>query len=115
MRSQQLPGPVQGGGRFVKDRIIGLEDVRHPGGDVEGDLNVGGGGLRGEVTARVRRGETIEITEHGTPVAWLVSFERPERPAILVRLEAEGRLRPAKDPRINTEYVLHWLCVTEGP
>ena len=25
--------------------VIGLEDVRYPGGDVEGDLDVGGGGL----------------------------------------------------------------------
>src|SRR5713101_3605561 len=36
---------VTGDGRFVEDRIEGLEDVRHPGGDVEGDLDVGGGGL----------------------------------------------------------------------
>jgi antitoxin (DNA-binding transcriptional repressor) of toxin-antitoxin stability system len=42
--------------------------------------------------------ETIEVTEHGTPVARLVPIERPERPAILARLEAEGRLRPAKNP-----------------
>lgn len=51
-----------------------------------------------EVIARVRRGETIEVTEHGTPVARLVPFARPERPAILARLEAEGRLRLAKNP-----------------
>ena len=35
------------------------------------------------------------VTEHGAPVARLVPFERP---AILARLEAEGRLRPAKNP-----------------
>lgn len=51
-----------------------------------------------DVIARVRRGETIEVTEHGTPVARLVPIERPERPAILARLEAEGRLRRAKNP-----------------
>ncbi len=45
MRRQELSGPVQCGGRFVEDRVKGLEDVRHPGGDVEGDLDVGGGGL----------------------------------------------------------------------
>ena len=45
MRRQELSGSVQCGGRFVEDRVIGLEDVRHPGGDVEGDLDVGGGGL----------------------------------------------------------------------
>ena len=48
MRRQELSGSVQGGGRFVEDRVIGLEDVRHSGGDVEDDLDVGGGGLPGE-------------------------------------------------------------------
>jgi hypothetical protein len=48
MRRQQLSGSVQCGGRFVEDRVEGLEDVRHPGGDVEGDLDVGGGGLSRE-------------------------------------------------------------------
>ena len=62
---------------------VGLRELRHH---------------TSEVIARVRRGETIEVTEHGTPVARLVPFERPERPAVLARLEAEGRLRPAKNP-----------------
>src|SRR5258708_34522137 len=48
MGRQELSGSVQRRGRFVEDRVIGLEDVRHPGGDVEGDLDVGGGGLPGE-------------------------------------------------------------------
>ena len=42
---QELSGPVQRRRRLVEDRIEALEDVRHPGGDVEGDLDVGGGGL----------------------------------------------------------------------
>jgi prevent-host-death family protein len=62
---------------------VGLRELRHHTSDV---------------IARVRRGETIEVTEHGTPVARLVPIERPERPAILARLEAEGRLRRAKNP-----------------
>jgi len=45
MRRQELSGSVQGGGRFVEDRIEALEDVRHPRGDVEGDLDVGDSGL----------------------------------------------------------------------
>ena len=45
MRRQELSGSVQRRGRFVEDRVVGLEDVRHAGGDVEGDLDVGGGGL----------------------------------------------------------------------
>src|SRR5260370_948967 len=47
MRRQELSGSVQRCGRFVEDRVIGLEDVGYPGGDVEGDLDVGGGGLAG--------------------------------------------------------------------
>lgn len=62
---------------------VGLRELRHHTSDV---------------IARVRRGETIEVTEHGTPVARLVPIDRPERPAILARLEAEGRLRRAKNP-----------------
>ena len=45
MRRQELSGSVQRRGRFVEDRVIGLEDVGHPRGDVERDLDVGGGGL----------------------------------------------------------------------
>jgi len=48
MRRQELSGSVQRRGRFVEDRVVGLEDVRHPGGDVEGDLDVGGGRLSRE-------------------------------------------------------------------
>jgi hypothetical protein len=48
MRRQELSGSVQRCGRFVKDQVIGLEDVRHPRGDVERDLDVGGGGLSRE-------------------------------------------------------------------
>jgi prevent-host-death family protein len=68
---------------------------------IPGELSVGLRELRhhtSDVIARVRRGETIEVTEHGTPVARLVPIARPERPAILSRLETEGRLRPAKNP-----------------
>ena len=50
-----------------------------------------------DVIARVRRGETIEVTEHGTPVARLVPIERPERPAILARL-SPGAPASGQDP-----------------
>jgi prevent-host-death family protein len=68
---------------ILEGRSVGLRELRHH---------------TSEVISRVRRGESIEITEHGTPVARLVPIERPERPGILARLEAEGRLRPAKKP-----------------
>src|SRR6202035_356525 len=48
MRRQELSGSVQRRDRYVKDRVIGLEDVGHPRGDVERDLDVGGGGLSRE-------------------------------------------------------------------
>ena len=45
MRRQELSGSVQRRGRFVEDRVIGLEDVGHSRGDVKRDFDVGGGGL----------------------------------------------------------------------
>jgi hypothetical protein len=53
MRRQELSGSVQCSSRFVEDRIEGLEDVRHPSGDVEGDLDVGSGGLLREANGVV--------------------------------------------------------------
>jgi hypothetical protein len=43
-----LSGSIERRGRFVEHRVIGLEDVGHPGGDVECNLNVGDGSLPGE-------------------------------------------------------------------
>ena len=48
MRRQELSGSVQRRRCFVEDRVIGLEDVGHPGRDVEGDLDVGDGSYNGE-------------------------------------------------------------------
>jgi hypothetical protein len=53
MRRQELSGSVQCGGRFVKHRGIGLEDVGHQRGDVERDLDVGSGGLSREANGVV--------------------------------------------------------------
>src|SRR5712691_8354436 len=55
MRRQELSGSVQRRGPFVKDRVIGLEDVGHPRGDVERDLDVGGGGLSREADGVVEK------------------------------------------------------------
>jgi hypothetical protein len=63
MRRQELSGSVQRGGRFVEDRIVGREDVGHPGDDVEGDLDVGGGSLPGE-----RDGQFAGMESRGDPV-----------------------------------------------
>jgi prevent-host-death family protein len=45
---------------------------------------------------RVKAGEALEITEHGTPVAVLSPL--PERATLLQRLIAEGRATPATLP-----------------
>jgi prevent-host-death family protein len=42
---------------------------------------------------RVLRGETLEVTDHGQPVAILAPL--PKRQSVLDRLQAEGRLIPA--------------------
>jgi len=56
MRQQELSGPVQRRNRFVEERVVGLKDVRHLGGDVEGDLHVGGSRLPGQADSLVRWG-----------------------------------------------------------
>ena len=50
-----MSGSVQRSSRVVEDRIEVLEDVRHPRGDVEGDLYVGGGGLLREADGVVEQ------------------------------------------------------------
>ena len=46
---------------------------------------------------RVKDGETLEVTEHGQPVAQLRPI--PASTSILERLIAEGKATPAKNPR----------------
>src|SRR5437773_10948667 len=45
MRREKLSGSVERRARFVEDWVVGLEDVGHLRGDVERDLDVGGGSL----------------------------------------------------------------------
>src|SRR6267378_5798644 len=53
IRGQELSGSVQCNGRLVKHLGIGLEDVGHPRGDIERDLDVGGGRLSREANGVV--------------------------------------------------------------
>lgn len=49
-----------------------------------------------EVLARVRRGETVDVTDRGKPIAQIVPLtERPLSP-VLARLAAEGRVKLAR-------------------
>ncbi len=67
----------------LEEPSVGLRELRHH---------------ASEVTFRGAQGKTIVVTEHGAPVARLVPFERP---AILARLEVEGRLRPRRIPNTS--------------
>jgi prevent-host-death family protein len=49
---------------------------------------------------RVKAGETLEVTEHGQPVARLTP-NPPIRLSIVDRMIAEGRITPAKGDRRN--------------
>jgi prevent-host-death family protein len=49
---------------------------------------------------RVKAGETLEVTEHGQPVARLTP-NPPERMSILDQMIADGRATPAKGDRRN--------------
>ncbi|MGH8922146.1 MAG: type II toxin-antitoxin system Phd/YefM family antitoxin [Actinomycetes bacterium] len=51
---------------------------------------------------RVKAGESIEVTERGTPVAVLIPAARDE---VRERLVREGRLMPARGPRLLPEPV----------
>ncbi|HEX5494769.1 MAG TPA: type II toxin-antitoxin system prevent-host-death family antitoxin [Mycobacteriales bacterium] len=67
----------------VEHAPVGLRELRHN---------------TSEVLARVRRGETVDVTEYGRLVARIVPVEERERAPVLDRLAAAGRLRPAVRP-----------------
>ena len=62
---------------------VGLRELRHH---------------TSEVLARVRHGETIDVTEHGRLVARIVPVEEREPTPILARLVASGRATLARRP-----------------
>jgi prevent-host-death family protein len=67
----------------VNHAPVGLRELRHN---------------TSEVLARVRRGETVDVTEYGRLVARIVPVEEREQAPVLDRLAAAGRLRPAQRP-----------------
>lgn len=62
---------------------VGLRELRHH---------------TGEVLARVRRGEVVDVTEYGRLIARIVPVEQTPPPPIVERLTTAGRLRPAARP-----------------
>ena len=67
----------------VEHAPVGLRELRHN---------------TSEVLARVRRGETVDVTEYGRLVARIVPVEEREPAPVLDRLAAAGRRRPAVRP-----------------
>ena len=69
---------------------VGLRDLRHH---------------TSEVLARVRHGETIDVTEHGRLIARIIPVGEREPTPILSRLVASGRAtlarRPGHRPRMR--------------
>ena len=67
----------------LHEHAVGLRELRHN---------------TSEVLARVRRGETIDVTEYGRLVARIVPVEEHEPTPALDRLVEAGRVRPAVRP-----------------
>lgn len=67
----------------TSDHTVGLRELRHN---------------TGEVLARVRHGETIDITEHGRLIARIVPVAERSPAPIMERLVAAGRARLATRP-----------------
>lgn len=65
------------------EHAVGLRELRHK---------------TSEVLARVRHGETIDITEYGRLVARIVPVEEREPTPTLDRLAADGKVRRAERP-----------------
>jgi prevent-host-death family protein len=68
---------------MVDMHAVGLRDLRHH---------------TSEVLARVRHGETIDITEHGRLIARIVPVGDREPTPILARLASSGRATLARRP-----------------
>lgn len=67
----------------IDEHTVGLRDLRHHTSDV---------------LARVRRGETIDVTEHGRLIARIVPVGERQPTPILARLAESGRATLARRP-----------------
>jgi prevent-host-death family protein len=67
----------------LNEHAVGLRELRHN---------------TSEVLARVRHGETIDVTEYGRLVARIVPVAEREATPVLDRLATEGRVRRAVRP-----------------
>src|SRR6516225_8609808 len=67
----------------AEPHAVGLRDLRHH---------------TSEVLARVRHGETVDVTDHGQLIARIVPVSEREPAPILARLVASGRATLARRP-----------------
>src|SRR3954462_8820917 len=67
----------------LSEHTVGLRELRHK---------------TSEVLARVRHGETIDVTEYGRLVARIVPVEERAATPVLDRLTEQGRVRTAVRP-----------------
>lgn len=65
------------------EHVVGLRELRHK---------------TSEVLARVRHGETIDVTDYGRLIARIVPVAESAPPPVLQRLAAAGRVRLATRP-----------------
>src|SRR5580704_617145 len=91
MRRQELSGSVQRSSPFVEDRVEGLEDVRHLRGDVEGDLDVGDGGLPGEADGVVEENLVSSgLDDQGRQAGQVGEYRADEAESGIVRRRVVG-------------------------
>ena len=53
---------------------------------------------------RVKEGETLEVTEHGRPVAQLGPLRQPSK-SLYQEMLSDGRIRPARGPMVYPRLV----------
>jgi prevent-host-death family protein len=67
----------------VTEHVVGLRELRHK---------------TSEVLARVRHGETIDVTEYGRLIARIVPVQQRTPAPVLEQLRRAGRVQPATRP-----------------
>lgn len=67
----------------VNDHTVGLRELHH---------------RTSEILARVRHGETLDVTEYGRPIARIVPVEERTPSPVMARLIESGRVRMAARP-----------------
>lgn len=75
----------------LNNHVVGLRELRHH---------------TGEVLARVRHGETVDITEYGRLIARIVPVEERTPSSVMTQLVRSGRaklaLRPGFRPKMRS-------------